>query len=156
MRRTWPQPLARSPQASLAWAALAAMVGGHVRAMNNVGFALKEGEGIPADARRAERWFARGAVLGHISCVWALGKAYADGAGVARDFAAARRWLKRGKLMGDSPCAVDLSRLPAPHGEELGGGGGASSPGSFHMPPLSTMPPELVQMMMGSPGMRWP
>jgi len=40
-------------QASLAWAALAAMVGGHVRAMNNVGFALKEGEGIPAGAPRA-------------------------------------------------------------------------------------------------------
>ena len=130
-------------QASLAWAALAAMVGGHVRAMNNVGFALKLGEGTRADPRRAAPWFARGAVLDHVSCVWALGKAYADGHGVARDLAAAQRWLKRGKEMGDPQSAFDLSRLPAPHGEAMGGGSGAG----FAFP--SGMPPELTQMMAG-------
>ena len=98
-------------QASLAWAALAAMVGGHVRAMNNVGYALKDGEGITADEERAAPWFARGAVLGHVSCIWALGKAYATAHGVDRDPKMAKLWLKRGKDMGDRACAVDLSRL---------------------------------------------
>ena len=126
-------------QASLAWAALAAMVGGHVRAMNNVGYALKDGEGMPADAQRAAAWFQRGAELDHVSCIWALGKAYAAGHGVARDLAAAKRWLKRGKEMGDSQSAIDLSRLPAPHGEELGNGSCAGFGG---------MPLEFVKMMM--------
>ncbi len=128
-------------QASLAWAALASMVGGHVRAMNNVGYALKDGEGMKADPRRAVPWFARGAVLGHVSCIWALGKAYAAGHGVARDYEAAKRWLKRGKEMGDGACANDLRMLPPPHGEAMEAGNAAG--------PFGDMTPDVAEMLQG-------
>jgi len=45
--------LPRDYAASLAWAATAARIGGHVRAMNNVGFAFRHGEGSAADPARA-------------------------------------------------------------------------------------------------------
>ena len=128
-------------KASLAWAALASMVGGHVRAMNNAGYALKDGEGMKADMRRAVPWFARGAVLDHISCIWALGMAYAVGRGVARDCDSARRWLKRGKEMGDGACASDLSKLPPPHGEAMDAGNADG--------PFGNMTPEIAQMLQG-------
>lgn len=135
--------LPRDYQASIVWAALAAMVGKHVRAMNNVAFALKDGEGIPSDEARSLPWFRRAACLDSISCIWALGKAYMDGLGVAPDPAAAQRWLKRGKDMGDMQSAFDLSKLAPPHGEPLGAGGFSGFGG---------MPPELVQMMMARGG----
>lgn len=111
--------LPRDFQASLAWAALSAMVGKHVRAMNNVAFALKTGEGIRPDPRRALPWFHRAAALGHVSCVWAIGNAYSRGEGVAPDYATASRWLKRGKRLGDRQSAFSLVQLPPPHGEGL-------------------------------------
>jgi hypothetical protein len=106
--------LPKDYQASLAWAALSAMVGGHVRAMNNVGYALKDGEGVPRpDPRRAMSWFLRAAPLGHISCIYAAGRAYKDGQGVEIDLVAAQRWLMRGKDLGDFACGMDLAQIPS-------------------------------------------
>ena len=90
-----------------------------MRAMNNVAFALKLGEGMRPDPRRALPWFHRAAAFGHVSCVWAIGNAYSRGEGVAPDFATASRWLKRGKRLGDRQSSYSLAQLPPPHGEVL-------------------------------------
>jgi TPR repeat protein len=130
--------LPRDFQASICWAALAAMTGGHVRAMNNVAFALRDGEGIAVDHARALPWFRRAAVLEHAGSIWALAKAFRDGLGVTRDLAVASQWLKRGKAKGDAQSARDLARLPPPHGEELSVGGFCDASG---------MPPEFAEML---------
>lgn len=101
-------------RASAAWAAVAAMAGPHVRAMNNLAFALRDGEGVKVDHRRALAWFRRAAEMGHVGSVWAMGKACAEGLGLplgCADVDEAAKWFARGAEMGDYACQFDLARL---------------------------------------------
>ena len=107
--------LPRDYEASAAWAALAVLAGGHVRAMNNLGFAFRDGEGVEQSESNALPWFVRAAESGHIGSIWALGKAYRDGRGASVDLVTAAKWFRRGFEMGDWQCRRDLGRLPPPH-----------------------------------------
>ncbi len=140
-------------QASISWAALSASAG-HVRAMNNVGYACRDGEGVRADAARALRWWRRAAVHNHVSSIWALGRAYRDGLGVNADLPTAKKWFRRGTELGDFECKRDLAMLPPPHGEgsiqpeeEVASLLGASGQKQDEM--LRGMPPEVLSMLMG-------
>lgn len=112
--------LPRDFVASAAWAALAAMAGGHVRAMNNLGFAFRLGEGVERNDVKALPWLLRAAESGHVGSGWAVGKAHRDGRGTATDVAAAAKWFRRGAETGDDACIHDLLRLPPPYGKGAG------------------------------------
>jgi localization factor PodJL len=70
-----------------------------------------QGEVVPADPRRAFRWFAAAAARGNIRAMHNLAIAYAEGLGTAKDVAKAAGWFARAAERGYVDSAFDLAVL---------------------------------------------
>jgi TPR repeat protein len=78
---------------------------GDASAQHFLGKMYVNGEGVPANAAEAAKWFRLAADQGHAGAQLYLGSMYADGRGVARDYVQAYKWLALSSQSGQSMAA---------------------------------------------------
>jgi TPR repeat protein len=77
--------------------------GGHVIAMNHLGFAYENGTGVASDIVKAAAWYTKAAEAGSARAQRNLGIAYMDGAGVAKDVVKSMQWFRKSADQGYAP-----------------------------------------------------
>ncbi len=77
--------------------------GGHVIAMNHLGFAYENGAGVTSDIINATEWYTKAAEAGSARAQRNVGIAYMDGAGVAKDVVKAMLWFRKSADQGYAP-----------------------------------------------------
>ena len=108
---------ATRPAAPASLAALrSAAEAGDRRAQYRLGVAFEEGRGVPANTRRAVRWYRLAAQQDDADAQLALGVAYAIGEGVERDYGQAYVWFSQAARQGRE----EASELRALVARELG------------------------------------
>ncbi|KAH8053915.1 hypothetical protein JL721_10635 [Aureococcus anophagefferens] len=89
-----------------------AAAGDYAPALVNLGHAYRKGHGVPRDAARSARLFAKAAALSnHPSALNGLGYCVSDGRGCARDAALAARLFRRAADQGDADAQYNLGVL---------------------------------------------
>jgi uncharacterized protein len=83
---------------------------GDAEAQYNLGLALDEGRGIPADPEGAFGWWLAAAEQGLAPAMARVGLAYATGRGVAVDPIEAHKWFVLARQAGDASAAQNLLR----------------------------------------------
>lgn len=88
-----------------------AATGGHIVAMNNLGYAYETGAGTPKDFAEAFKWYQKAADLGLAVSQRNLGLAFVNGRGVAKDAKAAVLWFEKASAQGDAGAKMQLGLL---------------------------------------------
>jgi TonB family protein len=70
-----------------------------------LGVMYEHGEGMPAQAGEAAKWYRKAADQGYSQAQCALGKLYADGRGVLQDYIEAHKWLNLSSANGEAEAA---------------------------------------------------
>ena len=82
---------------------------GDAKAQVELGIAYASGDGVPADATQAVKWFRRAAEKGDAAGEYALGEMYLFGRGVPLDKAEALKWIRQAAEHGDAPGQYNLA-----------------------------------------------
>jgi len=81
---------------------------GNATAQFFLGFAYKDGKGVPQDHAEAARWYRKAAEQGYASAQSNLGFAYDKGQGVPQDYAEAVRWYRKAAEQGNATAQFNL------------------------------------------------
>jgi TPR repeat protein len=93
------------PADAFAWFTRAASAG-HLKAMQALGVAYAQGQGVARDEALAADWFAKAATRGHVDAAFNLAVLYERGHGLAQDPRAALRWYRAAAKAGDRSAAA--------------------------------------------------
>ena len=89
---------------------------GDADAQNNLGWAYREGKGVPQNYAESVEWFRTAAEQGNADAQNNLGWAYREGKGVPQDYAEAIKWFRKAAEQGNAAaqnnlgCAYDKGR----------------------------------------------
>ena len=86
---------------------------GDASAQYNLGVRYDFGEGVPADAAEAVKWYRLAAEQGHASAQYDLGVRYANGKGVPQDDAEAVKWYRLAAAGGIASAQYNLGFMYA-------------------------------------------
>lgn len=82
---------------------------GDAEAQFKLGWAYRQGNGVPQSDSDAVKWYLKAAEQGHCNAQYNLGCSYHFGNGVGKDYAEAVKWYKKAADQGDSDAQNNLA-----------------------------------------------
>jgi TPR repeat protein len=81
---------------------------GNANAQFNLGWAYRNGEGVPKDDAEGLKWYRKAAEQGHADAQNTIGLMYSNGDGVIRDFVEAVKWFRKAAEQGNANAQNNL------------------------------------------------
>jgi TPR repeat protein len=88
-----------------------AATGGHIIAMNNLGYVYENAIGTPKDHTAALKWYQKAAELGFSVAQRNTGLFYQNGKGIPKDGKTAEMWFNKAAAQGDASAKLQLGLL---------------------------------------------